>query len=71
LTLTLLTMDHAKQLNELLVLVNRAKRGGLIVHHYPEAHLAIFRVPPAPPEKPLAASDTPPAIPPVPAPPAQ
>jgi len=51
-------MDRAKQLKELDVLVGRAKRAGLTVHHYPEETLAIFRVPAAPPE--VAASDTPP-----------
>ena len=38
-------MDRPAQINELTVLLNRAKRSGLKVHHYPEQHLVILRVP--------------------------
>ena len=50
-------MDPTKQQKELEVLVNRAKRAGLKVHHYPENNLAVIRfvLPP------VVATDTPPA----------
>lgn len=49
-------MTRPDQINELTVLVNRAKRSGLKVHHYPEQHLVILRVLPeeVPPPAPLA-----------------
>jgi hypothetical protein len=50
-------MEQLAQLKELDLLVNRAKRAGLKVHHYPENNLAVIRfVPP-----PVVATDTPPA----------
>jgi hypothetical protein len=51
-------MENPPQLKELDVLINRAKRGGLKVHHYPEHNLAVIRFVPPPP---VVATDTPPA----------
>lgn len=48
-------MDLAKQQKEFEVLVNRAKRAGLQVHHYPENNVAVIRLVPPP------ADATPPA----------
>jgi hypothetical protein len=39
-------MDTARQLAEMTVLINRAKRAGLTVHHYPEQQLVVVRVTP-------------------------
>lgn len=59
-------MDPDKQLRELDILVNRAKRAGITVYHYPASGVAVLRLPPA---KPVAATDTPPPpVPPAPAP---
>jgi hypothetical protein len=56
-------MDLAKQTKELEVIIGRAKRAGLTVHHYAENGLAILRIPPP---KPVVATDAPPAaVPPI------
>lgn len=54
-------MDRPAQINELTVLLNRAKRSGLKVHHYPEQHLVILRVLPeeVPAPAPVAAVPAP------------
>ena len=54
-------MDRPAQINELTVLLNRAKRSGLKVHHYPEQHLVILRVLPeeVPTPAPVAAAPAP------------
>lgn len=62
-------MDPEKQHKELQACIARAKRAGLTVHHYPDAALAILRIPPV---RPPVATDTPPAgAPPAQPPPAQ
>jgi hypothetical protein len=50
-------MDATKLAHSLELIVGRAKREGLTVHHYPEAQLAVIKVPAV---KPPAATDTPP-----------